>query len=133
MIKAAILIDGGYFLRRLPTVRRDINVHDPKAVAQSVNQLVRGHLSQLNDVYGLPNYFQLLYRTFYYDAQPYEGKEHTPVGRRAIDYSKTSQAAFRKDLFRALHDCPNLAVRLGEVRRDSTRFWMLSRSRRKCY
>lgn len=125
MIKAAILIDGGYFLKRLPAVRRDINVHDPKAVAYSVNQLVRGHLNQLNDVYGLPNYFQLLYRTFYYDAQPYEGKEHTPVDKRAIDYSKTPQAAFRKALFNALHDFPNLAVRLGELRRDNTRFWTL--------
>ena len=125
MIKAAILIDGGYFLRRLPAVRQDINVHDPKEVARSVDQLVRGHLRQLNTVYSLPNYFQLLYRTFYYDAQPYEGKEHTPVGKRAIDYSKTSQAAFRKALFSALHDFPNLAVRLGEVHRDSRRFWML--------
>lgn len=79
MIKAAILIDGGYFLRRLPTVRRDINVHDPKAVAHSVNQLVRGHLSQLNDVYGLPNYFQLLYRTFYYDASPMRARSIHPL------------------------------------------------------
>ena len=125
MVKAAILIDGGYFLRRLPKVRRDVNVHDPSEVVRSVNQLVRGHLEQLNGVYQLPNYFQLLYRTFYYDAWPYEGKEQTPVTKRPINYSKTDQAIFRRDLFNALLDSPNLAVRLGEVRRNRSRFWML--------
>ena len=124
MIKAAILIDGGYFLKRLPAVRPDIDVTDPEDVAAAVNQLVLGHLNQLNSVYKLPNCFQLLYRTFYYDAQPYEGKEHTPVDKRAINYSKTGEAAFRKGLFRALRSSPNLAVRLGEVLRGIP-FWTL--------
>lgn len=125
MTKAAILIDGGYFLKRLPAVRPDILIDDPEDVALSVNQLVLGHLNQLNNVYQLPNRLQLLYRAFYYDAQPYEGKEHTPVDKRAVNYSNTSQAKFRKALFRALHNFPNLAVRLGEVHRDSRRFWIL--------
>ena len=76
MTKAAILIDGGYFLKRMPAVRPDIRVDDPEDVALSVNQLVLGHLNQLNNVYHLPNRLQLLYRAFYYDAQPYEGKEY---------------------------------------------------------
>ena len=125
VIKTAILIDGGYFLRRLPVVRPDVDANDPKAAAQSVTQLVRGHLSQLNAIYQAPNPLQLLYRTFYYDAQPYDGKQHTPVDKRVIDYSRTNQATFRKRLFKALHDCPNLAVRLGEVRKDGERFWVL--------
>lgn len=79
MIKTAILIDGGYFLRRLPVVRPDVDANDPKAVAQSVTQLVRGHLSQLNALYQVPNPLQLLNRTFYYDAHPYDGKQHTPL------------------------------------------------------
>ena len=69
--------------------------------------------------------FFFVLRTSYYDARPYDGKEHTPVGKRAVDYSKTSQGAFREALFSALYDFPNLAVRLGEVRRDNTRFWTL--------
>lgn len=125
MIRTAILIDGGYFLRRLPAVQPDVDSNDPKAVAQSVTQLVRGHLNQLNAVYQFPSPLQLLYRTFYYDAEPFDGKQHTPVGKRVIDYSKTDQATFRKALFTALHDCPNLAVRLGEVRKDTDRFWIL--------
>ena len=125
MANAAILIDGGYLLKRLPAVRPDVDVSDADAVVQSVNQLVRHHLNQLNEVYRLPNAFELLYRTFYYDARPYTGKAHTPVGGRPIDYARTRQAHFRESLFKALHGQPNLAVRLGEVRKDPSRSWLL--------
>ena len=68
MTKAAILIDGGYFLKRLPVVRKDIDATDAEAVGRSVNQLIRGHLNQLNDVHRVKNPYQLLYRGFFYDA-----------------------------------------------------------------
>ena len=126
MAKSAILIDGGYFLKRLPIVRPDVNPSDPEAVASSVRQLVRSHLEQLNEVYKVPNAFQLLYRIFYYDARPYDGKEHKPVSSSAIDYARTDQARFRECLFHALRSSRNLAVRLGEVRKDSHRFWILN-------
>lgn len=125
MPRAAILIDGGYFLRRLPSVSPAVNSDDAAEVASAVKQLVGSHLKQLNDVHKVQNQFELLYRTFYYDARPYEGKAHTPVDKRAIDYAKSQQACFRTDLFRELCGVPNLAVRLGEVRKDPTRSWTL--------
>ncbi|MDE0154728.1 MAG: NYN domain-containing protein [Gammaproteobacteria bacterium] len=125
MGRVALLIDGGYFLKRLPTVRPDIDASDPEAVARSIDQLIRGHLDQLNEIYKVENIFQLLYRTFYYDAQPYGQKAHTPIDKRPIDYSKTSQASFRKKLFNTLHSHPNLAIRLGEVRRERSHSWIL--------
>ena len=123
--KAAVLVDGGYFLKRLPVVRPDIPMTDPSAVGESVRQLVRSHLRQLNEVHAAPNSLQLLYRTFFYDARPYARKAHTAVGHRAIDYAKSDQALFRMRLFDALRGSPNLAVRLGEVRRDAGRSWIL--------
>jgi hypothetical protein len=36
MAKVAILIDGGFFLKRLPSVRRDIDSTDPDAVAKAM-------------------------------------------------------------------------------------------------
>ena len=126
MVKSAILIDGGYFLKRLPIVRPDIDSDDPKAVAGSVRQLVRSHLEQLNELYKTSNSLQLLYRTFYYDAQPYDRKAHKPVSNSAIDYARTEQARFRQQLFAALRRTPNVAVRLGEVTRDSNRAWILN-------
>ena len=125
MPKVAILIDGGYFLRRLPIVRPEIISDDPRRVADALQGLVGSHLNHLNKVYQAHNPYEFLYRTFYYDAWPYDQKAHTPVGNRAIDYAKSQQACFRKALFKELCGIPNLAVRLGEVRKNPDRFWML--------
>ena len=125
MAKCAILIDGGYLLKRLPTVRPDIPADDAEQVALSVRQLVRSHLKALNEVYGLKNEYELLYRVFYYDARPYREKAHTAVLKQSIDYAKTPQAEFRTALFNSLKGQRNLAVRLGDVRKDSGRSWVL--------
>lgn len=125
MSKAAILVDGGYFLKRLPAVRPDVDLTSATAVADAVGQLVQSHLRQLNDVHHVTNPQSLLYRSFYYDAWPYDQKAHMPVSRTAIDYGTTEQALFRNQLFETLRRRPNLAVRLGEVRRDRDRAWIL--------
>ena len=125
MGKVAILIDGGYFLKRLPIVRPDVDSHDAAEVARTVRQLISSHLQQLNQIYSVPNYLQLLYRAFYYDARPYSRKAHTPVSRRPVDYARSDQALFRQSLFDALRGSPNLAVRLGDVLKDSNRSWTL--------
>lgn len=125
MAKCAILIDGGYFLKRLPVVRRDVDATDPEAVGRSVWQLVASHLEQLNEVFGVRNATQLLYRTFYYDARPYGRKAHRPVSGSAVDYARTDQALFRERLFDVLRSSRSVAVRLGEVRKDVGRSWIL--------
>jgi uncharacterized LabA/DUF88 family protein len=98
-MKAAILIDGGYFFKRLPAVRKDIDSRDPKQVDRAIGQC------------------------FYYDEAPYTKKGHLPVSCRAIDYAKSDEAQFRLALFDLLRKRPGFAVRLGEVRRD--RSWIL--------
>ena len=125
MIKAAILIDGGYLLKRLPVVRPDLDAHDAEDVSKAVSQLIRGHLVQLNEVHQATNPLQLLYRAFYYDAWPYERKAHTPIDKRPINFSRTPEAIFRKKLFGVLRGSPNLAVRLGDVRKDPSQSWVL--------
>lgn len=131
MTKCAILIDGGYLLKRLPTVRPGIKVDDAKDVAASIAQLVHSHLDALNKTYLLRNYFELLYRVFYYDAKPYGAKGHTPIQSKPIDYSKTAQALFRKQLIGFLKEQPNVAVRLGEVLKDPERSWILKPNAQK--
>ncbi len=131
MPKTAILIDGGYFLKRLPSVRRDIDRSDARDVARAVNQLVRGHLNQLNQIYCVPSVFQLLYRTFYYDATPYANKLHTPVRKRLIDYTRSDTATFRRELFNALRRQPNLALRLGQVEKPSKSSWIMKQGTQK--
>ena len=126
MTKVAILIDGGYFLKRLPVVRRFVDTQNAVSVADELKQLVRSHLEQLNEHYEAPHPMRLLYRTFYYDARPYSQKAHTAVDRRPLDYAKSGQAQFRTALFNALYNVPKLAVRLGEVRKDRNRSWTLN-------
>ena len=123
--KAAILIDGGYFLKRLPQVRRDVDSRDVSSVVKSIDQLVRGHLLQLNEVLQVPDPRSLLYRCFYYDATPYANKGEQPVSRRPLDYARSEMAEFRKGLFAALMRRPSFALRLGEVRKAGGSSWVM--------
>ena len=131
MTRAAILIDGGYFLKRLPVVRKDIDATDAGAVVRSVNQLIRGHLRQLNNVDRVENCYQLLYRGFFYDARPYDQKAHTPITKKAFDYARSREAIFRTTLCAELLRSPNLALRLGQVTKDGDRSWILKSESQK--
>ena len=125
MTKVAILIDGGYFLKRLPYLNLNVDSTDAGAVVNSIRQLVSGHLENLNKIHQRPNKFQLLYRTFYYDAPPYENKAETPIKRETINYAETDTARLRRNLFRELRRVPNLAIRLGEIRMHKNQPWQL--------
>ena len=128
-MKIAILIDGGYLLKRIRSVRRDIDASNPEHVARAIGQLVNNHLEYQNRTIGAQNHFSLLYRIFYYDAKPYTKLGHQPISRRAINYAKTPEATFRLKLFELLRKRPNFAVRLGEVRRE--RAWILKEQPQK--
>lgn len=129
MIKVAILIDGGFFLKRLKTVRPDIERGDPVATDRAVGQLVWNHLRYLKERYGGETEHSLLYRCFFYDAHPYTKRAHLPVSNRSIDYSKTDEAVFRLNIFSYLRKRPNFAVRLGTVERE--RAWILDEKAQK--
>jgi len=128
-VKAAILIDGGYFLKRLGSVRRDVDMQSADAVDKAIGQLVDSHLKQLNEVEKVGNPYSLLYRCFFYDALPYMEKGHRPVSGKAIDYGKSDQAKFRLALFDLLRRRANFAVRLGQVRKE--RSWIMSEDAQK--
>ena len=123
MIKTAILIDGAYFLKRLPGLVPDTDLSAPEAVADLLEQLVRGHLERLNEIWGVPDCYQLLYRGFYYDARPSGRRIRRPVSRGQYQHSATDEAQFRVRLFKALHGRRYFAVRLGEV--GITPAWLL--------
>jgi uncharacterized LabA/DUF88 family protein len=123
MSKVAILIDGGYFLKRLPTVFNRAKPDDPKSVSRALRRLIASHLQYINRIENLPHERALLYRSFFYDAKPYLGKEHRPVSGKAIDYARSDEAKFRLALHDQLRRMSHMAVRLGEVRRE--RGWVL--------
>ena len=117
MTKVAILIDGGFFLHRLPRLTDWGILTDPERTDAAIGRLVNGHLSHINYTAGTANPHSLLYRCFFYDAHPYDKRGHLPISKQAIDYAKTDTASFRLSLFDYLRRRANFALRLGEVRR----------------
>ena len=129
MTKVAVLIDGGFFLKRLKTVCPEVDPLDAGQVDDAIGQLVKGHLEHLRRRYGGFTSDALLYRAFYYDAAPYTARGHTPVSKKAIDYAKSAEATLRLALFEKLRRRAAFAVRLGEVRRE--RAWILKETAQK--
>ena len=123
VMKVAILVDGGFFLRRLPQFYDRSILSDPRRADAAIGRLVDGHLRHVNRVALAANRYSLLYRCFFYDAVPYDRLGHLPVSKKPVDYEKSAQAIFRLGLFEQLRRRPNFALRLGEVRRN--REWII--------
>lgn len=110
----AILIDGGFFLRRaegMGLVRRN---GDVDTITALLRRLCRRHVQMLVRTDDR-NWQRHVYRIFYYDAQPYAGVAHHPLHNTQIFYDKSDIANFRRDLFVRLRQERNLALRLGDV------------------
>lgn len=129
MERVAILIDGGYFLTRLPSVQPDLDKTDAGQVCNAIRSLVNSHLFHRNKVACATNSRSLLYRTFYYDAWPFDGFAHTPIDKKPVRYNKTATFDFRMALFEVLKKTPNMALRLGDVRKE--RDWILRETPQK--
>lgn len=113
----AILIDGGFFLKRLPSLVEPRHCATPKAVAACIRRLCARHVESLPGYDAAP-WHRYVYRTFFYDAQPYDGKAHHPIDNRPIDFAKSDLARFRRELFDILRRQRKLALRLGKVTKE---------------
>ena len=113
----AILIDGGYFLKRLPKLVKPELCDTPERIAAHVSHLCRNHVKHLS---GCTNrdWMQYVYRAFYYDAVPYDGKAHHPIKNRPIDFAKSDVARQRHALFDCLRKQRKMALRLGKVNKE---------------
>lgn len=117
----AILVDGAYFLKRLPRLVAPKHCDTPLDIVNSLRIMCRNHVTSLRHI---PNaerktWHQHVYRIFYYDAVPYAGKAHHPILNRQIDYQKSDIAAHRNAIFELLREQRKLALRLGKISRDS--------------
>ena len=128
-MRVAILIDGGFFVRRLPRLTDPAILSDPERADQVLADLVDGHLKQLNLTAGTMNPYSLLYRCFFYDAPPYTEQGHLPVSKRAVNYAKSPRAVFQLALLEHLRNHSDFALRLGEVRRR--RQWIITEKAQK--
>jgi uncharacterized LabA/DUF88 family protein len=112
-LSVAILIDGGFFLKRYYKLYENSKNHTPADVAKNLYTLAHRHV-------GDGNY---LYRIFYYDSVPFEKRLHNPISGKVIDFAKTDQAKFRNEFFEELKKKRKVALRLGYLRESKN--WLI--------
>jgi len=102
----AILVDGGFFHRRYPSVflRPGGKAHTAEQAARNLYTMVLRHAEG-----------HTLYRVFYYDCPPLEKKAHHPITGKSIDFSKSETAAFRRAFIEKLKRMRKVAIRLGHL------------------
>lgn len=107
----AILVDGGFFLKRYRTIFSDTwSTQTPSQVA---NEFHRTLLRHLNDKNGKA--VRELYRILYYDCPPLSKKLHYPISKQSYDASKSREATFRTEFFQELRRLRKVALRLGHL------------------
>jgi len=121
--RIAILIDGGFFIKRLPKIVEPHFCSTPAQVAESARVLCKRHVQRLIDENEQSDersrWLDHVYRIFYYDAKPYDGVSHHPILNRRVEFAKSKQAQFRNELFAELRRKRKFALRLGKVRKES--------------
>ncbi|QNU15831.1 NYN domain-containing protein [Thermomonas sp. XSG] len=103
----AVLIDGGYFVKRF----RRIEPHNSYNAERASEQAFRWALAHLSQ----GGKRRELYRIFFYDCPPLEKKLHNPITKKSIDFSQSDEALFRKSLHRLLKLKRKVALRLGHL------------------
>ncbi len=120
--KTAILVDGGFFLKRYRSITRNRNL-DPSKTASDLYTMCIKHLVQAKgEKYDL-------YRIFYYDCLPYDKKQHNPVTGKSIDFSKTDQYKFQTSFLEELRKKRKVALRLGVL--EDRKKWIIKPDKTK--
>lgn len=105
-IKIAILIDGGFFIKRYNALYNKDKSKTAEEVADHIYTLAHSHV-------GKENY---LYRIFFYDCLPFTKRVHNPINKKCIVFDKTPEAIFRNDIFLHLKRKRKVALRLGYLK-----------------
>lgn len=100
MTKTAILVDGGWMALELAKL-----LGVKYASADQIYTYAKSVLHADEE----------LYRFFYYDAEPYNGKAKNPISKQEKDFSSTKSANARRRFFEELVAKPQVALRLGTV------------------
>lgn len=115
-VKIAVLIDGGFFVKRFNALYNKDRKMTGAQVADYLYTMAHKHVGPKN----------ALYRIFYYDCIPLGKKAHNPISKRPIDFSKSAEYAFRMELIEALKQKRKVALRLGTLKDNNN--WMIRAS-----
>jgi uncharacterized LabA/DUF88 family protein len=119
--RIAVLIDGGFFIKRLSKLVDPQFCDSAASVAESARLLCKRHVQKL---IGEPRdsqssrWLDHVYRLFYYDAKPFDEIAHHPILNQQIQFGKTPEARFREELFHELRAKREFALRLEKVTKE---------------
>lgn len=105
-IKIAVLVDGGFFIKRYHRVFPGASKNSAEKVAADLYTMALRHVGEENS----------LYRIFYYDCTPLRKRVHNPKTKRVVNFEKTEQSIFRLALFEELKKKRKVALRLGYLK-----------------
>lgn len=123
-MKTAILIDGGFFIKRYRSLVS--SNASPQIMAKDLHEMCFQHTYSKNnsDISS-----STLYRIFFYDCAPLSKKIHNPITKRCIDFSKSNEYLFRQELHKELKKLRKVALRLGRLADDGN--WRIKSNQTK--
>lgn len=121
-MQTAILIDGGFFLKRYQKVFQNGISHDAATKAENMYRMAHRHLKQ-------KTCSPELYRILYYDCMPFTGTAHNPISKQLVDFGKTPLAKERLEFFEELKKRRKVALRLGELK--ASKSWVIDSRKTK--
>ena len=117
--KAAILVDGEFFLRRLAYISNTKDMTAENA-AKALEVICVRHAKKAQ---------RNIYRIFFYDCAPFSKKLFNPISRKTIDYAKSEKYAFRTEFHNLLRQKRKFALRLGHLSDDENARWLIKTSK----
>lgn len=105
-IKVAVLIDGGFFIKRFNALYNRERKLTGSQIADMLYSMAMKHVGAKNT----------LYRIFYYDCYPLDKKAHNPITHKAVDFKLSSEYKIKTELINALKQKRKVALRMGTLK-----------------
>lgn len=118
-VSVAILVDGGFFLKRYYQLYTKGKQDKPRQVADTLYNQCMDHLKEQD----------YLHRIFYYDSLPLDVRVKNPISNKTINYGKSDTANFRNEFFNELKKKRKMALRLGYLK--DTKSWIIRPNKTK--
>ena len=117
MAKTAILVDGGFYRKRMEKGL----THTPAEAADALISVCFRHLREHHANHDL-------YRIFYYDAPPCSKKIFHPLHNRTFDFQKSEYYRWMNEFLRELTKKRKVALRLGTIDEGSASYVLTNRA-----
>ena len=114
MHRMAVLVDGGFYLKRAKKLK---GAKTPADRAKELVSYCQQHVRHENAE---------LYRIFYYDCDPISKKAYHPLHDRTFDQSKTEDYKWKLEFFEELAKKRKVAIRKGQELEGSCQFILKS-------